>query len=641
MTTIVLGACCWASPLTAQAADYEIIIDDDLAITNQDIIFEYINVGPGFSMGAPIWIINNSSAAMEIKLAAITPDPADDNLMLPYVKLALIRAGVVMVSGTLENSRDLTEVAFCVPETTKDKLLAYFELPDWVGNVAQNTSLQLIYTFEIATIDECVIELPPTEMEDSELENPAESESLPWLEAWMEAEAETESKTPEVLPPTGESMLTFYILGGIAAVSLGAMVGLGLILLITKRVERGREKKVVPATESKDKNKEGGEGKKTKEKKRRKKRGRRKIIIVADVFFGLCLLVLLGAIWLTVQVRKTEEAVVVGGYRPFIIATGSMEPTLRINGLVITRYDDFDDVEIGDVVAFMARGLHGKPALHRVIDIEGEGENKQFVVKGDNNPNPDGAAVTKQNYIGRAIANTNLTASYFNILYHQPHGKLKAIVLPMVMLGLLYLAVIWLVGSRKKWQSKSMAAAATVFMVSTAIFLSYTIFTVRKVDFTNQTLTQVAQDFARCEAGGNWQVANQEVIGRIEIPKIGIDYPIIKYARATSLDIAITHFAGAKINASGNTVLAGHRAFGRTSPFNIFFTAIDKLEVGDEIYLTDMNCGRVKYLVTDFRTVEPDDVSVLEQSVDGRKYLTLVSCSYDLKDRYIVEAIAD
>jgi len=136
--------------------------------------------------------------------------------------------------------------------------------------------------------------------------------------------------------------------------------------------------------------------------RRKKVRGvRRVVLILSDIFFALCLLALALAIGLTAMAKKSGQAVEVAGFRPFMIATGSMEPVFQVDGLVITHADNFDKVQVGDVVAFKAEGLKGQPALHRVVAISGEGQSKQFIVKGDNNPHPDGAPVTRDNYIGR------------------------------------------------------------------------------------------------------------------------------------------------------------------------------------------------------------------------------------------------
>jgi len=602
----------------AFAADYTLTIDNSSVTKNQDVIFAYQNVGPNFLADAPIDIVNNATSAAQISLISVTPDPTDPNQMLAHVNLALLRGSTTIVQGSISDLANLVGADYCVPANSTGQLTARFHLPPNVGNVAQNSSMKVIYTFRVTVgNDACEIVTPP---------GPGEP-------------GPPDTSSPNVLPPTGETMWAFWVLGGVALLGLAAVLIFALIILVgKKRRSRPSAQKKTLATDDEIGDFEINEGAALfKPKKSRKKRV---AMIIADVFFALCLLTLAAAVGVTAMAKKSGQAVEIAGYRPFMIATGSMQPTFQIDGLVFTHNDSFDSVKVGDVVAFKAAGLKGQPALHRVISIDGSGESKQFIVQGDNNPHPDGAPVTRDNYIGRAVWNTNLTATFFNEL-HAPGGFWRVIVLPLAILILLYLAIRWLVGSSAGWRGKGLAIAAVILMLGASCFFSYYLYTSKQTDYTNAVLGKVAKQFADSGPDMNWKIEGKAVIGRIEIPKIQLDYPIIKYVSATSLNISITHFAGADINAVGNDVLAGHRTFGVSSPFYIFFTKIDTLQKGDEIYLTSPDRKRIKYLVESYETVAPSDTSVLDQPNDSKKHLTLISCTYNLRNRYIVHAVAE
>ena len=364
-------------------------------------------------------------------------------------------------------------------------------------------------------------------------------------------------------------------------------------------------------------------------------------LICCDIFLALCILAFAGAIYLTSQAKKTGQAVEVLGYQPFLIATGSMEPTYAINGFVLTHNDDFAKLKIGDVVAFHAEGLKGQPALHRIIAIVGDGAAAKLYVKGDNNPLPDGAPVTRDNYIGRAIFNTNLTATYIGLL-RGPNGIVKAVVLPLILLLLLYFGARFLIDSAGDWRTKGIAICVVVMLISAGILVSYILYNFKQVDYTNTSLAKVAVDFAKSDASKKWTVNGQAVVGRIEIPALKLDYPIINYQAATSLDTTIAQFSGAGVNLPGNEVLVGHRAFGDLSAFNLFFTNIDQLKPGDEIYLTGLGRDRVKYVVSFAKIVAPDDNSVLQPPAgENAREVTLIATTYDLKNRFVVQAAAD
>jgi sortase A len=87
-----------------------------------------------------------------------------------------------------------------------------------------------------------------------------------------------------------------------------------------------------------------------------------------------------------------------------------------------------------------------------------------------------------------------------------------------------------------------------------------------------------------------------------------------------------------------NVYLAGHRlGYPRTDSFLAFFD-LNKLENGDQIYITDADGTRYTYEVFKEFTVSPTDLSVTDP-VEGRNILTLQTCTLpDYSNRLIVQA---
>jgi sortase A len=84
--------------------------------------------------------------------------------------------------------------------------------------------------------------------------------------------------------------------------------------------------------------------------------------------------------------------------------------------------------------------------------------------------------------------------------------------------------------------------------------------------------------------------------------------------------------------------MAGHRlGYPRTDSFLAFFD-LNKLEQGDEIYVTDANGTKYTYSVFKEFTVSPTDLSVTD-AVPGKNVLTLQTCTLpDYSQRLIVQA---
>jgi sortase A len=105
-------------------------------------------------------------------------------------------------------------------------------------------------------------------------------------------------------------------------------------------------------------------------------------------------------------------------------------------------------------------------------------------------------------------------------------------------------------------------------------------------------------------------------------------------------DHAAIHLAGTGFpwDEEANVYMAGHRlGYPRTDSFLAFFD-LNKLEQGDEIYVTDAEGTRYTYEVFKQFTVSPTDLSVTNP-VPGKNVLTLQTCTLpDYSQRLIVQA---
>lgn len=130
-------------------------------------------------------------------------------------------------------------------------------------------------------------------------------------------------------------------------------------------------------------------------------------------------------------------------------------------------------------------------------------------------------------------------------------------------------------------------------------------------------------------------------IASINIPKINVNYPILE-GETGSLEetesiikIAPAKFWGSNPNKVGNFCIVGHNYLNSK-----FFSKVPTLENGDIIEITDENKQTMSYLVYTKYEVVPEDVSCLDQETNGRKEITLITCTDDSQKRVIVKARA-
>lgn len=128
-------------------------------------------------------------------------------------------------------------------------------------------------------------------------------------------------------------------------------------------------------------------------------------------------------------------------------------------------------------------------------------------------------------------------------------------------------------------------------------------------------------------------------IATINIPKIKVTYPIIDGPTDSPeetedlLKISPTKFWGPEPNEVGNFCIVGHNY--RNSRF---FSKVPNLVEGDSIDITDLSGKNITYKVYSKYEVDPSDVSCTTQLTNGRREITLITCTDDSKYRVVVKA---
>lgn len=122
------------------------------------------------------------------------------------------------------------------------------------------------------------------------------------------------------------------------------------------------------------------------------------------------------------------------------------------------------------------------------------------------------------------------------------------------------------------------------------------------------------------------------ILGVINIPKINSKYPIIAETSDALLKVSVCKFWGSNPNEVGNLCLVGHNY--RDSRF---FGKVPTLVVGDVVEITDLEGKTLKYSVYDIFTVYPTDTRCTSQLTQGKKEVTLITCTDNGKQRVVVK----
>jgi sortase A len=107
-----------------------------------------------------------------------------------------------------------------------------------------------------------------------------------------------------------------------------------------------------------------------------------------------------------------------------------------------------------------------------------------------------------------------------------------------------------------------------------------------------------------------------EVIGEIQVPRLGLDAIVVEGDSAENLRRAVAHLPKSTLpGESGNIVLAGHR--------DTFFRPLRDVRLGDEIRFKTQ-ARSFDYVVESIDIVDPTDIRVLASSSSHE--LTLLTC---------------
>lgn len=82
------------------------------------------------------------------------------------------------------------------------------------------------------------------------------------------------------------------------------------------------------------------------------------------------------------------------GYKPLVVISGSMEPTLKVGGILYYHQQELDKFEQDDILVYKTKN---HIISHRVVNKEGNG----FITKGDANNSVDSNLINNNQVLGK------------------------------------------------------------------------------------------------------------------------------------------------------------------------------------------------------------------------------------------------
>ena len=115
------------------------------------------------------------------------------------------------------------------------------------------------------------------------------------------------------------------------------------------------------------------------------------------------------------------------GLQPYVVLSGSMEPTYPVGSLIYVKSTDYKQLKVGDPITFLVS--EDTVATHRIIEVlpdEDDPNTIRYFTKGDANDAPDGSSVHYKNIIGKPVFSIPYLGYVSNYI-QAPPGKYVAI----------------------------------------------------------------------------------------------------------------------------------------------------------------------------------------------------------------------
>ena len=115
------------------------------------------------------------------------------------------------------------------------------------------------------------------------------------------------------------------------------------------------------------------------------------------------------------------------GLQPYVVLSGSMEPTYPVGSLIYVKSADYKQLKVGDPITFLVS--EDTVATHRIIEVlpdEDDPNTIRYFTQGDANDAPDGSSVHYKNIIGKPVFSIPYLGYVSNYI-QTPPGKYVAI----------------------------------------------------------------------------------------------------------------------------------------------------------------------------------------------------------------------
>lgn len=135
--------------------------------------------------------------------------------------------------------------------------------------------------------------------------------------------------------------------------------------------------------------------------------------IFKGISYIIAIIIVICAIYILYQkfIEKNDN-INLFGYRPYVVLSGSMEPSLSVGDIIIAKNVEEEQIKVNDIVTYIDG--NGTTVTHRIIDIIIKDGKKYYQTKGDNNNSTDVGLISFENIRGQYSLKINKAGQIIN-----------------------------------------------------------------------------------------------------------------------------------------------------------------------------------------------------------------------------------
>lgn len=124
--------------------------------------------------------------------------------------------------------------------------------------------------------------------------------------------------------------------------------------------------------------------------------------IVGNIIYAIVFIFIVLILAIAVLQRTSNNEISLGGYRIFVVATGSMAPKYEVGDVLLSKEIEPENIKVGDDIVYTGKegSFKDKVVTHQVIFIEKDGENYKIITKGIANTGED-PEITQNEVMGK------------------------------------------------------------------------------------------------------------------------------------------------------------------------------------------------------------------------------------------------